>query len=574
MTGSGTWPVVVLFFVLHVVLVLPVLTPNLNDIGIFDEADYIEMGRRVGAGTLPSLNENPLPAFFFALIYVPFHASDFWFIHSATIGRFVLFVLLWVSSYMVAKRISDVSNPLIMIGFLLLSSASVSLIRNGSHALFSAMSAFALGQILLFHRGSKLRNLWKASVLVGLAFLSRMGEGTLLFGSLIALSILLAIPARRIGAVLAAATVPFVVIVGGYMLTYYFSTGKSPLGTGHYLYLTFEQGHGVAYQDQFPGQNFYVEGQFEARQLFGTPEQNEYSVITAIQRNPTAYVKRVPRLAARAAWVTLGGYGGPLSLWFFLLALQGCIELLQKRQFVLLCIFLSWSSYLVLYVLLVFQPAHLFLPFPVVFCLASIGLTAVVSLPERQRYVWSAMLVGLIVLAIARNVTLTYLYSAVAFLIGLWIVWIVLGRYRHLEVTSSAFVFLFALMLLFREGIPTQKLRTLGIAPDERAVLFLRRNFAEGTPVGAYAPNIPWAAKMEIVDLIERRSELRSEEDLQRWMINNNLEAIYVDHYLRELEPSTWTLIESQIGRSLDIVFSSDNPDVRILRIDRTPRYN
>jgi hypothetical protein len=125
-------------------------------------------------------------------------------------------------------------------------------------------------------------------------------------------------------------------------------------------------------------------------------------------------------------------------------------------------------------------------------------------------------------------------------------------------------------MLLFREDVPPKKLRKLGIAPDEQAMLFLRRNFEEGMPVAAYAPLVPWAAGMKYVGLFKSVIELRSEEEVQRFITDNNLEAIYVDGYLMQRESSHWALIESQIGKGLDIVFSSNNPNVRILRVSRS----
>jgi hypothetical protein len=162
------WSVIALVFILHMVLVLPVLTPNLKDIGRFDESFYIEMGRTVGVNNLPAVDQSPITAFFFALTYIPVQESDFWLIHSCTIGRFVLFALLWVSSFLVAKQISDISSPLMMIGFLLLSPALTSLITNGNHALFTAISAFALAQIISFFQRKEITSLWIASVLVSL----------------------------------------------------------------------------------------------------------------------------------------------------------------------------------------------------------------------------------------------------------------------------------------------------------------------------------------------------------------------------------------------------------------------
>ena len=134
-------------------------------------------------------------------------------------------------------------------------------------------------------------------------------------------------------------------------------------------------------------------------------------------------------------------------------------------------------------------------------------------------------------------------------------------------VIPSAFVFLLSMMLLFREGAPSQKLRRLGIAPEEQAMVFLKRNFAEGTAIGAYVRREPEAAKLKRVSLAGRRSELQSKEDLQRWIQDNNLEGIYVEGSFRRNESAVWALIESEIGKSMNVVFTAGDPEIQILRI-------
>jgi hypothetical protein len=91
--------------------------------------------------------------------------------------------------------------------------------------------------------------------------------------------------------------------------------------------------------------------------------------------------------------------------------------------------------------------------------------------------------------------------------------------------------------------------------------------------VAAYPAIIPVAARMGRVSLSNSRLEIGSEHDLQRWMSDNKLEAIYVDDGLRRYQSSLWSLIEGQIGKSLEIVLSSDTPDVRILRVTRSATF-
>jgi hypothetical protein len=71
------WSVIALVFILHMVLVFPVLTPNLKDIGPFDESSYIEKGTTVGVNNLPAVDQSPIIRFFYALTYIPVQESDF-----------------------------------------------------------------------------------------------------------------------------------------------------------------------------------------------------------------------------------------------------------------------------------------------------------------------------------------------------------------------------------------------------------------------------------------------------------------------------------------------------------------
>jgi MYXO-CTERM domain-containing protein len=562
-----------LFVVLNTVVVFPALTPNLTNVGAFDEPGYIQNGRTLSLRTLPALDQSPVTTVFYALVTLPVRTSDFWLVHSCTIGRFLCFLLLWSSAYRLASRVSHIASPVVMAGLLLISPALTLLFRNASHALFVALSSLALAAIVGFGAGRETRNLGAASLWVGLAALTRLGEGTFVLASFVVAALVLGAQARRIGAALAAAVLPAAALVGGYMLLYLAVTGRSPLGDRRYLYAAFEQGHGMAYESKFTGLNIWVEGEVEARRLFGSPDENHHSVAAAIRRNPAAYVARVPRLVKQAVYAAMTGFGGPASIWLFALAGIGGLELMRRRQWTLLTILALWPSYLLLYVLLVFQPPHLVFPFPVLFVLAAIGATAVVCLAKRPQYLCSAALLAIIAAGVGRKVSLDLLASSAALLVALWIVWMGAGRRRELS-APAAIAFLLGAMLLFRESrfkedLGPAHLRTLGAAPDERAMLFLRRNFTAGSSVGAYAPKVPWAANMNAIRLHKGTGEMRSARDLRRWLLDNNIQAIYVDQYLRELEPAHWRLIENEVGRTVETAFAEGNPRVEVLRVAR-----
>ncbi len=571
------WQLIVLLGLLvNIILIYPNLTPQLTDIGQFDESGYIYGGKELASGNFENIGRSPLAAGFYALTYIPVQGFPDWFVYSCTLGRLALFGLLWLGSYLVAMRLAEYSSPLIIIGFLLISPALPSIITNGSHALFAAMSSFALWQFISFYRGKAIKHLCLASIFVGLAILARSGEGTFLFLALVGFSILLGINGRQITVYLLSSTVPFAAILSLYLFLNFLGTGKFEILKSGYLYMAFEQGQGLAYQGNYTGRNFYVEGMLDARRLFGTREQNGNSIIAAIRQNPLAYLERIPRLAKSARWYAIDVYGGFLGIVFFLLAVRGAIELIQKKQVVLLGIFLGWSSYLILYILLVFQAEHFLFPFLVVFSLASIGLTSVVAAFDNrwERTIWIAVLVGLIAYDMAGQPS-KLVFEALVLLLSLWVVWINMRNSPNREAGAAvSVVLIFCLMLIINERVFSWRIphRLEVMSPEESAVLFMEKHLKPKTRVAAYAPRDPRAADMTYVTMVRSNiPDMVSDQDLREWMTKNKVKAIYLDGNLKSSQPETWTLVERSIGKSLETAFTSEDGKIRLLFFTRDP---
>ena len=194
--GRNNHVIVLILFLFHTALISPVFFPPLGDIGVFDEAVYINEGRELLDGKLPLFAMNPAVAGLYALTYLPVHTSPYWLVHSCSIGRFVLFSLLWLGSFLVATQLARLANPFIIIALVTVSPVLVRLLDNGSNALFAAMSGFALWQFLSFHRTRKLKQLWLCSFFLGVAALSR-NEGPVLFLVFVGLSMALCVPVGR-----------------------------------------------------------------------------------------------------------------------------------------------------------------------------------------------------------------------------------------------------------------------------------------------------------------------------------------------------------------------------------------
>jgi hypothetical protein len=130
---------------------------------------------------------------------------------------------------------------------------------------------------------------------------------------------------------------------------------------------------------------------------------------------------------------------------------------------------------------------------------------------------------------------------------------------------AVAGLLLLSVALLVRFVFPYPKTRVLGSAPDEEAALYLRQHFKRDTPVGAWAPGNVWLANMSYVQMSGELRYMKSAQDLADWMARNEVEAIYADRKLRECEADVWGLIQSQIGKRLEVAFTDEQAEVQVL---------
>jgi len=584
-------------FLLHGILIYPFFLPNLSEIILFDEAGYVNSGRTLFQGSLPIFSSNPLAAFLYLLTYLPVKDTRLWLLHSITFGRGILFALLWTSLYLIVRQLRGYAHPITALALLLITPVLTNLMSYPSDALFTAMAGFALWQMLCFHNRlhsvpdstlsevqnppSRLRSptfhLWIGSVFVGLAALSR-NDGLILLPIFTLLGFILHLRqsppprlfSRSSGAVLMACLLPFIALVGGYLLLYQLRTGTFTLGTLHRSYVAFKQGQGVAYPHLYPEGNLFFEGQIEARRLYGTPAENDYSILNAIRRNPSAFVQRIWQVMKNLPRQLLSIYGGGVSALLFLCALRGVIALYRRKARLLLGILLGWTIFLGVYFLTFFRPGYLLLPFFVPFALAALGITAALANfgNRRERAFWFTAMFLFAIIAIPTKEPLL-LRAGLAAGVGYAIVWVLKSRYPDLmERNLAAFLLLLGVAFAIGRNIPAPEFRVLGSAPDERAVLFMQRQLPLGARVASYAPGPVFTARMSYVPLNFELRDLTSDE-FGQWMTKQGLKAIYVDDRLRNNEPWIWANIQEFIGQSLEVVF--DSPTVQVLFVTSAP---
>lgn len=370
-------------FLGHLFLVYPHPFANLSDVPMWDAAEYVQRGKMLVQGVLTPVGWSPLVSAFYAVIYCFVGSSPFWLAHVYGIGRFVLYVLIWLSFLLIGGKGKSLFQPWMMAVMLFVLPVTLFILNNGSEAIFIVMAAFAFWQILSFHESGKVRHLFTGSAFIGLSALAR-NDGLVLIVIFVLLGILIhwMRPSnrpdflRQLGITLAACSIPFLLIVGAYASFYGIVTGNYEFGTVKRLYNNFEFGEGVAYWYRYQDRNASAEGVFQSRRLYGIPEENQYSVIRAIQRNPGAYFRRVRQMIKHFPRTIVGAYGGSIGILLIVFVGMGIIELARKKEYGLILITLLWPLHLLVYLITVVLPIRLAYPSFVFLFLACVGAPA------------------------------------------------------------------------------------------------------------------------------------------------------------------------------------------------------
>lgn len=547
--------------------------PHLSEIGQWDEASYLYRGWLMlqGEGLHPFAT-SPLITALYALCALPFRHSPFWFIHTASIARFLLISMLWLSTYLIARRLSSVAFPSILVGLLFVHPFLTGLTQYPSDPLLAALGGLGFWQLLSFHQVRRLRHVWGASALMGLAALAR-NDGLVLFGILIVLVVALTVRTKDRWRALIAGLVPFLALVGGYILIYGAIAGDFNPGVMERTYDSFEAGHEIVVRPS--GEiNMTIEAHQQAREAFGTAEENGYSVLRAILRNPQAYRERLGRafeILPRTAWDAYGGRR--FAAVVLVLALRGVVELAWKRKYALLLFFLLWPLHLITsLVTTLFRTNYLLFSFYVPLGLAAVGLTGLLkNLGDwRERAFWSVAMTTYALLGLSIG-SKPMIFAGVAFVGICW------GTYflqrtswssGELHLSAGLLAFLAAGVML-RAGFPGFERRELGIEAPERALLTMVNTFDRRAAVAAGSPAVVWAADMSYLGLASTDVPYhRPPDEFLDWMISQNAVGIYVDHTLIDENPAVWDRIQPSIGGRLTVIYASEGGEVQVLLIE------
>jgi hypothetical protein len=364
------------------------------------------------------------------------------------------------------------------------------------------------------------------------------------------------------------AVVPFTALVGGYILLQGAVTGDFGLGTLERTYLNFEAGQESIYAGT-GALNPVIEARLEARRVFGTPEENNYSVFQAIRRDPGVYLQRVRAVTLGLPRRLLQAYGIRFAALLALLAGRGALALIRRRDFALLAAFLLWPAHLVTgFVITIFRHGHLQFPYYIVFALAAVGLSALLTNLEarRERLAWTGALFTLTVYGVLGDKLAIY-YGAALFLAAVWVAFAVKTRWAP-EPSGApvAALILLAAGLIIRGNFPSPYFPSLGEGAKEQAAVSMSTHLPPAAKVAAGSPGVVWTARMTYANLTSPDVPRNKDSaEFLAWMIQQDIQAVYVDHSLYNNNPFIWDLIKPQIGEGLERVFVGDEGDIQVL---------
>ena len=262
-------------------------------------------------------------------------------------------------------------------------------------------------------------------------------------------------------------------------------------------------------------------------------------------------------------------YGKRLTVPLFLFAMRGVWSLLREKRFRRLFIFGVWAVPLASGLLItLFRLGHLRFYFYAIFALAAVGVSAAIKNLEirREQAFWLTTLLAFATYGIVDSkLAITYGAISVLAALALGLLWIHSTQRQFFSIGGPAILLLSAGLLLHGD-YPGPKIRALGVAADESAVLFLQENYDRGTPIAAGSPGPIYTARMRYMGLTSLDVPLK-DTPLQflEWMQDQGIEAVYVDESLSSGNPYLWQQISALTGNGLEMVFIADEGDIQVL---------
>ncbi|MCB2213782.1 glycosyltransferase family 39 protein [bacterium] len=491
--------------------------PQMLEINPNDGAKYIESGRLLLTWGLRNLSWGPLVAFVYAPIHLIVGNSPNWFILETWIGNFVFFAMLWVSFYLLARQLDKYISKYVIIGMLFSATIFFPIIENQSDVVFIALAALGLMFMLRFNEDQQLKYVWFSGLCVALGVFARV-ETIILIGPLTIFALVINRKKYKFYKVLIAALVPMVALMGLFLAVNYITFGGPNLGMSGKSYDSFQMN-----QAFLPGsKNEIAYNSGEA--IFGTAEENNFSVPRAILRNPLATAERALANLLKLPKDLMAFFGGKQALLMVVFGAWGIYTLIREKKWMVLLLLLVWPLYA--FVSLIFFSRHIIPQISYsVFMLAAIGITYTLS--GKSRFIERAFLVliavGLLIYAVADGSAIAFTDGLILLLVGVLAIFDTTKKANAIR-PMPAMILLISLML-FTHSFRFPNL-AIGTTPEERSAHALM----EAVPVGAHSltpyHTVAIAGKTTSFLL---PSGISSTQDLLDFLESNKIQVIYVD---------------------------------------------
>ena len=404
--------VTAILFLFEIACQLPVLTvrfPSLDDSGyLFDGVRLIE--QRIW---MP-LGSGPLSGILNGAIYLFFPHDHMLLGYVSILRRILLLIGILAAAGLAGRAVGGKWAGWAAMAVAAVSRPLSTILMVTADSLYACLAGLSFAVIITAWIAEK-QNVktarsvtWIASgLLLGLAALTRL-DGLLL--GVLLIPVLWFFRGRNRSAARGAGVfaASFVLPVVVYVLIYAAFTGGWDPQIGQRSYLAFEQAH-----------NFLYTGRYEvvpspsSADLYGTAEQNGYSVLRAIARNPRAFLRRVPLVAADAVRMFYDAYSILGGAMFLFLAAGGAVALWKQSRRPVLGLALLWCAPLLGYGLASYRPGFFGMLLPVLLTLVVAGSLAIAA---NFRSLWKTEQAPL--LAVWLLVAAGMLGSQLAFLAG------------------------------------------------------------------------------------------------------------------------------------------------------------
>jgi hypothetical protein len=349
--------------------VLAVMFPGLDDSGyLFDGVRLVEQG------TLMPLGSGPLSGILNGFLYLFFPHDHMLLGYVSLLRRIVLLVVILSAAGIAGKALGGKWAGWAAMAVTAIARPVTTTLGVTADSLYCALAGMSFAVLITGWAGENLRKgkigsaHWVAvGLLLGLATLARL-DGLLL--GVILIPVLWFFrgrnrPAAREAGIYAAG---FLAPVAVYLLVYGIVTGRWDPQIGQRSYLAFEQAH-----------NFLYTGRYEviptpsSADLYGTAEENGYSIVSAIMRNPSAFIARLPLTAANAVRIFYDAYSILGGAMFLFLAAGGAAALWRQSYRGVLGFALLWCLPLAGYALASYRQGFFGMLFPVLLTLVVAG---------------------------------------------------------------------------------------------------------------------------------------------------------------------------------------------------------